>query len=106
MHPMHLASPEKWLNTNNSYKHSETQAGRFPIMLFLSLLRVKFSASSVESSVRALGVPCTHVLPLLRKLHLHSVTAASDIIRLRRRLENNPHFHSDSFTNDNPHPLN
>jgi hypothetical protein len=60
---------------------------------------------TVEPSVRALGVPGTHVLPLLRKLHLHSVRSASDLIRLRRRLENNPlHFHSDPFAEDTPHP--
>ena len=58
----------------------------------------------VSESAVSFGVSESDIKPLLQKLHIHTVKSAFYIVKLRRRLENNPaHFHA-TAPQDHPRP--
>ena len=60
--------------------------------------------NNVSDSAASFGVPDSDIRALLHKLHVHTVKSAFYIVKLRRRLENNPaHFHA-LAPEDHPRP--
>ena len=50
---------------------------------------------NVSDSTAFFGVPEKDITPMLQRLHVHTVKTAFYMVKLRRRLENNPaHFHA------------
>ena len=60
---------------------------------------------NVSDSAAFFGIPEPNIQPLLQRLHVHTVKSAFYIVKLRRRLENNPaHFHASDAHEDHPRP--
>ena len=60
---------------------------------------------NVYESAESFGVPTPDITPLLQRLHVHTVKSAFYIVKLRRRLENNPeHFHATAPLDHHPRP--
>ena len=81
--------------------HSEGWTVTYHIAIITSSGQV---FNNVSDTAAFFGIPEPNIKPLLRRLHVNTVKSAFYIIKLRRRLENNPaHFHATAPA-DHPRP--